>query len=45
MPAIVAGMITDVTWFIACDCAADGRSVVAQVLGRPRLVSDQASAR
>jgi hypothetical protein len=24
MPAIVAGMITDVTWFIACDCAVDG---------------------
>jgi hypothetical protein len=24
MPAIVAGMITDVTRFIACDCAVDG---------------------
>jgi hypothetical protein len=24
MPAIVAGMITGVTWFTACDRAADG---------------------
>jgi len=24
MPAIVAGMITNVTWFTACDCAVDG---------------------
>jgi hypothetical protein len=27
MPAIVAGVITDVTWFIACDCAVDGVSL------------------
>jgi hypothetical protein len=24
MPAIVAGVVTDVTRFIACDCAVDG---------------------